>query len=100
ERQKREEAQRAADRRAAEERRRKRTEEDRVRVEHEAIAAYWNSLTPEQQTGLETAARSQADPETLALAEGPLKRIGKQILRDPYIRKMLQGRGQSPSVGQ
>jgi hypothetical protein len=90
ERERREEALKAKERQAAQERRRQQQEDARQKEEQAAIVAYWESLTPEQQSELDEAAKAQADAETLALETGPFKRFGKQIRRDNYIRQLLK----------
>jgi hypothetical protein len=92
ERQRREEARQAKERQAAQERRRQQEEDARQKEEQAAIVAYWESLTPEQQSELDEAAKAQADAETLALESGPFKRFSKQIRRDNYIRQLLKNR--------
>jgi hypothetical protein len=91
ERQQRQEEQQAKDRQATEKRRQERAQEERDQAEQKAIAAYWDSLSPEQQAQLQSEADAQADPETLALEKGPLKRLARQIRREEYIRQMLHG---------
>jgi|SRR5579864_7774536 len=90
EQQRREEARQARERQAAEQRCLERDEKERERAERKAINAYWESLTPEQQAQLQSDADAQADPETLALENGPFKRMGRQIRRDQYIRELLK----------
>ncbi len=69
-----EEAKQAQERQAAEQRRQEREETARDKAEKQAINAYWDSLTPEQQAGLDAAAIAQADAEELKLIEqGPTK---------------------------
>jgi len=76
----------------AEQKRREREQEAAERAERKAIAAYWKSLTPEQQAELDAAAQAQAAPDDVAQEWGPLKRIGQQIRRDQYIRQLLKDR--------
>jgi hypothetical protein len=91
ERQRREESQRQAEREKAEERRQQRERESHERAERRAIAAYWESLTAEQQAALDATATAQADAEDRKLIEpGPMQRIGMSILRDKHIRQILQ----------
>lgn len=85
----------------------KRAEEDRLaaarRAEQEAIArdraeraaidGYWDALSPEQQAELDVAALAAADPETVKLAKGPMRKFGVQILRRELIRQRLQAEG-------
>ena len=94
ERQQQKEAQSASERQAAEGRRRQQEQEAREKAERQAIAAYWESLTPEQQAELDAASIAQADPETLAMETGPLKRMGQMIRRNEYIRQLLASRQQ------
>jgi hypothetical protein len=89
ERQAREEAKQAKAREQAEQKRREREEEARQKAERQAINAYWESLTAEQQAELDTAALAQADADMRALTEGPTKRFGMTIVRDHYIRQLL-----------
>ena len=77
------EARQAKERQAAEDRRRQQEQEAREKAERKAIDAYWESLTPEQQAELDAASNAQADPETLAMETGPLKRMGQH---DPASR--------------
>ena len=91
ERQRQEEARQAKEREAAERRRCEKEQQARDRAEREAIAAYWESLTPEQQAELDAAAEAQADPDDVAQEWGALKRIGRQLRRDQYIRRILNG---------
>ena len=93
-RQAREQATQAKERQAAEDRRRQKEEEARECADKKAIAAYWESLTPEQQAELDVAADAAADPEMMAMDDGPLKRIGQRLRRDGYIRRLLENREQ------
>jgi hypothetical protein len=88
-REQREQARKALEREAVEKRRQEQAQEARDQAERKAIAAYWESLTPEQQAQLQSEADAQADPEALALEKGPLKRLARQIRRDEHIRQML-----------
>jgi len=99
ERQRREEARQARERETADELRRKQQEEAQARKEREAITAFWDALTPEQQATHDAAAIAKADAEELKLIEpGPLKRFGMTILRDKHIRQLLQDQGkQAPT---
>lgn len=90
ERQAREEAKQARERKAAEERRREKEEAARERAEQQAVAAYWSSLTPEQQKELDAVSIAQADPDMLAQENGPIKDIYQRIRRDQYIRQLLR----------
>ena len=96
ERQRLEEARQARERQAAEERRRQHKEDARLRAEQQAIAAYWDSLTPEQQAEHDAAALAQADAQDLELTKGSMKRFGMTIVRDKHIRKLLQDQGKLP----
>ena len=78
----------------ADERRRKQEEEARDKAERQAIAAYWDSLTPEQQEELQAQADAKADPADLARETGVLKRIGQQIRRSEHIRDLLRSHQQ------
>jgi hypothetical protein len=99
ERQRQEEARQAKDRQAAADRRRQKEEEARECAEKKAIAAYWESLTLEQQAELDAVANANAaaDPEMMAMDDGPLKRIGQRLRRDGYIRRLLENREQVPA---
>jgi hypothetical protein len=90
------EAKRQAERKAAEARRRQSEEEERAEAERKAIDAYWQSLTPEQQDALDADSRTQADPEALALENGPFKQMGQLIRRHEYIRQLLKNRQPEP----
>jgi hypothetical protein len=92
ERQRLDEACKAKEREAAEARRREKEEHARDLAERKAVNAYWESLTLDQQTKIDAAATATADPETLALESGPLKRMGQQIRRNEYIRDLLRSR--------
>jgi Replication initiator protein A len=93
ERQRGEEARQARESKAANARREQQEEAARKRAEEAVIRAYWESLTPKEQTEMDAAARAQADPETLAVEEGPLReslgRLGQQLRRDAHIRELL-----------
>jgi len=97
ERQRQEDARQAKERQAAEDRRRQKEEVARERAEKKAIAAYWESLTAEQQAELDAAANAAADPEMMAMDEGPLKRIGQQLRRKGYIQQLLRNWEQVPA---
>jgi hypothetical protein len=97
ERQRQEDARQAKERQAADARRRQKEEEARERADKKAIAAYWESLTPEQQAELDAGANAAADPEMMAMEDGPLKRIGQRLRRDGYIRQLLRNREPVPS---
>jgi hypothetical protein len=89
ERQRKEEAKLARERKATDERRQKQAEEARERAEIEEINAYWNSLTPEQQAGMDAQLEAEEDPEKLASQVGPLKELGKRIRRQTHIQELL-----------
>jgi hypothetical protein len=97
ERERRAEAKRQAEQKVAEDRRREQAEAAREKAERQAINAYWASLTPPQQAELEAAAIAQADADTLALTKGPTRRIGLTIVRDQYIRQLLNDRQGLPA---
>ena len=67
------------------------------RAKRERVAAYWASLTSEQQAELEAQADAQADAEQLAMETGPLKRMGRAIRREAYIRHLLDKRERAES---
>lgn len=93
ERQAREEARQAKARQQAEQKRREREEEAREQATKKTINAYWDSLTAEQQAELDAAAIAQADEEMRKLIEpGPMRRFGMTVIRDSYIRRMLESR--------
>lgn len=97
ERKRREEERQAKEREDAEKHRQEREEAARQKAEKQAIAAYWDSLTPAQQKAHDADAIAQADAEERKLIEpGPMKRIGMSILRDGYTRKLLQVAGKLP----
>ena len=97
ERQRLDEARHAKERQAADQRRREQEKEARERAERKAIDAYWASMTPEQQAELDAAATAAADPEMLALDDGPLKRMGQQLRRNEYIQQLLKSRQTEPA---
>jgi hypothetical protein len=99
ERQQRQEARQAKERKEAEGRRHQQEQDAREKAERQAIEAYWGSLTPEQQAELDVASTTQADPETLAMETGPLKRMGQTIRRHAYIRQLLASREQIAAKG-
>lgn len=98
-RQRRQEAKQAKERQAAEDRRRKQQEEAQERAQQLRDTAYWESLTAEQQTGLQAKADAEAAPGQLASETGPLKRMGQHIRRNAYIRAMLDGQELTPAEG-
>lgn len=74
---------------AADTSRAQREQSDRQKAGLAKIAAYWASLTPEQQAEIDTLSRAQADPATLALETGHLRQMGQRIRREEYIRRLL-----------
>jgi hypothetical protein len=82
-------ARQARERLAAEDRRCRQEQDAREKAERQAVEAYWASLTPEQQADLQAAADAQADPASLAIEHGPLKRMGQMIRRHGHIRQLL-----------
>jgi hypothetical protein len=97
ERQRREEVRQAKEREAAEKRRREKEQEAREQAERQAITAYWESLTPEQQAELDAASIAAADPDSLAHEQGPTKRFFQQIRRNEYIRQLLVNQAKLPA---
>ena len=77
-------------------RRQEQTAKARERAEREAITAYWQNLSPEEQASLQAEADASADPEALALEKGPLKRMGQQLRREIVIRRLLTEAGRLP----
>ena len=67
-------------------------EEARDKAEQQAIKAYWEALTPQQQNNVQAAADAKASPADLASETGVLKRMGQQIRRNEYIRDLLRSR--------
>jgi hypothetical protein len=87
------EARQAKERDAAEARRRQQQEEAAERAKQQRAAAYWESLTPQQQAELDEASRAQADAETLKLEEpGPFQDVARRLRRERYIRQVLASR--------
>ena len=85
---------------AAEARRRKQKEEAAERAKQERDAAYWQSLTPDQQAKLDADAEAEADPESLAMlekADATFRRISRNLRRNEYIRRLLDGRESPPA---
>ena len=80
----------AKEREAVEERRKKQDQEAKDLAERTAIDAYWDSLSPEQQAELDALSKAAADPQTIVLEAGPLRRIGEQVRRSEYIRQLLR----------
>lgn len=72
----------------------------RERAERAAIDGHWDALSREQQAELDAAALANADPETLKLAKGPMKRFGIQIIRREFIRRHLQAKGKLPPLAE
>ena len=89
ERQRHQEAKQATEEKAAEDRRHQREEKAREQDIKRQVAAYWDSLSPEQQAQLQADADAQTDPASLAIEHGPLKRMGQHIRRDEHIRRLL-----------
>jgi hypothetical protein len=98
ERERRAEAGAAKEREAAEARRLKRGAAAAERAESDAISAYWRSRTKEQQEAIDAAWLARADPEQLAKETGPLKRMGRHIRRNEYIRALLRAEGKLPPL--
>ena len=96
ERQRREEAKQAKERQAAEERRRKQEQDDRDREERRRIEAHWDGMTTQEQAAFDATAQGEADPETLKLLTGPMKKIGVKIIRDQAIARLLRSMGELP----
>lgn len=69
---------------------------EREQAETKRLDAYWDSLSDEDKAALDDAAREQADPETLNLAIGPMKRIAETMYRRAYIRKLIDIQGTLP----
>lgn len=91
------EAKRQKEQQAAEERHRKQEQQAREKAERQAILGYWESLNPEQQAAHDAEAIAQADAEDLELIKpGPMQRIGKGLLRDKHIRRLLEAQGKLP----
>ena len=93
ERRRREDAKQAKEREAAEIRRRKREQEARERAERQAIDAYWESLTKEQQAETEELAMAQATDDE---RHGPMARFFKTSFRHRTIKARLQAEGKLP----
>lgn len=100
ERQRQQEAKQAKERQATEERRRKQEQDARDGEERRKIEAYWNALTPEAQAELDAAARAEADPETLKLLTGPMKKVGAKVIRDQAIVRLLRSKGELPPIAE
>ncbi len=69
-------------------------EDARAREEHQAVIAYWNSLSPEEQEVVDAAAMAVADPLILADNRGmpAIERIYRIGLRNDYIRDLLRSK--------
>jgi hypothetical protein len=89
EQQRREETRRARDRQDAEQRRRRRGAEARERDAQRRAAAYWESLSPDQQARLDAASIAWAGPDAVAAETGPLRAAMQRLRREQYIRQML-----------
>jgi hypothetical protein len=92
-----EEVERARECKAVEDRRRERAEAAREKAERQAIDAYWSALTPEQQAELDAAATAQADPAEVAQEWGALRKLGRRLRRDQYIRQLLTNQATPPT---
>lgn len=62
------------------------------RRENLAVEAYWKSLSVSEQSILQAQADALADPETIKIEFGPLKKLGQSTRRSAYIRQMLRDR--------
>lgn len=91
-------AKQAKERQAAADHARVQREKARDKAQRRAVAAYWESLTPEQQASLDAASLALADPDSLAFATGPLSGMSRQIRRADYIRRLLAGRESPPTA--
>jgi hypothetical protein len=87
--QRRQEAKQAKERQETDERRRKQRDESREQAKQRRDNDYWASLTLEQQARLQAEAEATADPQQQAKESGPLKRLGQNIRRNEFIRKLL-----------
>ncbi len=96
ERQQQKEAKQARERKVAEDRRKECEEKAREKTERGAIEAYWASLSPEQQEALDSAARAQADPATLAMETGAFRSLARTLRRQEFIRNILATRDRPP----
>jgi hypothetical protein len=85
-------AKQSKDRQASAERQARQEQKAREKADEEAVAAYWVSLTPQQKAELDAASNALADPETLAIEAGPIRRIAQQLRREAYIRQLLADR--------
>lgn len=94
ERQRQKEAKEAKERGIAEERRRKRERDAREQNERQAIEAFLQSLSTQEQADHDAAAIAEADPDELKLIEaGPMKRFGMTAIRHKLARRLLIERG-------
>lgn len=98
ERTQREEAKQAKEHKAAEERRRKQAADAQEQAEQQAVLAYWNALSPQEQAELDARLEAEEDPAKLAMQTGPLKNFGRIMRRHPYIRQLLQDQGKLPAA--
>ena len=96
--QQREEAKQAKEHKAAEERRRKQAQDAQEQAEQQAVLAYWNALSPQEQAELDARLEAEEDPAKLAMQTGPLKNFGRIMRRHPYIRQLLQDQGKLPAA--
>lgn len=93
ERRRRDEARKAKERQEAEARRLKREREARDQAERQAVAAYWESLTAEEQADVDAKATAEATPEE---RQGPMARFFKISHRHRHIKALLQAEGKLP----
>lgn len=93
-RRKREDAKRAAESEAAEIRGRRQANGAQDRYERQVLIEFWKGLGEEGQVEHDEAAVAQASAEELKLIErGPMRRMGMEMLRQSYTRKLLQAQG-------
>lgn len=101
-RQMREEAKQAKERRNAAERRHKQEQDAREQAERQAIAAYWQALTPEQQAEHEADAIAAASEEARQSLDAPMTaRFRKTMLGrllDEHIRPIVRNQQTQPSA--
>ena len=101
ERQRREEARQAKERETAKAQRLQQQKTARENAEHEAIKAYWASLSPEQQAGLEATVLAEADEVSRQTYETRRRAGGGDgyltILRREHIRQILRTRDRIPA---
>lgn len=93
ERQRRAEAKRQKEQEATQARRREQGERARLHAEREQIAAYWESLSREQQAEIDAASKAESSAEDLALEQGPFKQTVERNRREAYLRRLLQEQG-------